>query len=187
MKTVETLNLLKPEHSMFMHDLAMVCKDDFLNDYDNDIILIINEYERQIKKGQTKAFLVRINGEKAGIIWVEMMYGVGRLRAGLLPKYRQGVRSYNLLKDFARYCFDSLKLRKLDAELVLPNDSKKTSAGERLLRHLGFKKEGLLKEALLRNGEPHNTILLGLTRNQYKGLIDVKIKKVVILKHAVNA
>lgn len=175
MKTIQTLNLLNPEHALFMHDLAQSCKEDFLNDYENDIILLINEYERRIKNGSTKAFLVKIDGSQAGIIWVDIdIYEVGRIRAGLLPQFRQGVRSLRILKDFVRYCFDSLKLRKLDAEIILPLDKQLTASAERLLRHIGFKKEGLIKEALLKNGVAHHSVLLGLTKNQFEGLIHVK-------------
>lgn len=178
MKSIQSLNLLNPEHALFMHDLAVACKEDFLNDHENDIILLINEYERKLRNGSTKAFLVKVDNEKAGIIWVDIdTYDVGRIRAGLLPAYRQGILSLNLLRDFIKYCFSSLNLRKLDAEIVLSLNrygKRQTAPAERLLRHLGFKKEGLVNEALLKNGVARDTVLLGLTKNQYEGLVHVK-------------
>lgn len=172
MRSVEVLNIANPEHACFMFDLAHICKDDFLNDADNDIILLMNEYEREIEKGATKAFITRVDGEKTGILWVEMnRYGTGRLRAGMLPKYRNGLGRYAwlFLTEFIDYCFLSLKLRKLDAEITLYGRHNRSSrAAEKLLRRFGFRKEGFIQEALMVHGKPKDTILFGLTYRSYR-------------------
>lgn len=182
MRTVEKFNIADPEHSGFMFDLAMVCKEDFLNDRDSDIILVMNEYERRLKNGSVVAFLAKENDEKAGIIWVELgYYGVGRLRAGLMPKFRKGFTALHFFRQFIDFCFENLNVRKLDAEITMGERvpgkgkmhykrSRTALAAEALIRRFGFKKEGQIREALMINGKPRDTLLFGFTRNQYKGM-----------------
>lgn len=195
--TVERLNLDIKDHSSFMFELAYVCQDDFLNDYQNDIILLMNHYERAINNGSAVAFLCKKNGENCGIVWVEIDdYECGRIRAGMMPEYRSGFTAYKFLRLFIDYCFNSLKLRKLDAEIVMGEKykdgrkmryrpmSRTTKAAEKLLRRFGFEKEGQPKEALLIDGKPRDTLLLALTRNRYKGLTDVQRQKQELKQHS---
>lgn len=189
--TVELLNLQNKDHSLFMFELAYICQDDFLNDHNNDIILLMNHYERAINNGNAVAFLCKKKQKNCGIVWVEIDdYGVGRIRAGMMPEYRKGFTAYNFLRLFINYCFTTLKLRKLDAEIVMGEKlclrkggktktkyapmSRTTQAAEKLLRRFGFEKEGQPKEALLINGKPRDTLLLAITRNRYEGLKNVK-------------
>lgn len=176
---VELLDIGKPEHAAFMYDLGMACKEDFLNDSQPDMIYIIHEYEQAIKNGSTVAFLCLKDSEKMGIIWVERdIYDVGRIRAGLMPEHRKGFTAIKVLRLFVDYCFETLKLRKLDAEIELYSKKNRTSqAAEKILRRFGFRKEGLIKEAYLRDGKPKNTLLLGLTKKQYEGLKNVQKEK----------
>lgn len=172
MRTVEKLDINRKEHAEFMYDLGMTCKEDFLNDHQNDMILMMNNYDRAIRNGSVVAFLCKQDTESIGIVWVEKdVYGVGRVRAGLLPEYRQGFTAAHFLKKFVDFCFKTLDLRKLDAEIVLYEKGNRGSrAAESLLRRFGFKKEGLLREALLKDGKPRDTVLLGLTRKRYEVL-----------------
>ena len=50
-------------------------------------------------------------------------------------------------------------------------------AAEKLLRRFGFKKEGQPKQAFMKGGIARDTILLGLTKDRYKGLKHVKKEK----------
>ena len=172
MRTVEKLDITRKEHAEFMYDLGLACKDDFLNDHQNDMILMMNEYDRAIRAGSVVAFLCKQEAENIGIVWVEKdLYGVGRVRAGLMPAHRQGFTAAHFLKKFVDFCFRTLDLRKLDAEIVLCGKEGRTSlAAEALLRRFGFRKEGLLRESLLKGGRPRDTLLLGLTRKTYEAL-----------------
>lgn len=179
-RTVERFDIKNPEHAGFMYDLAMACKDDFMNDYDNDILLIMNEYERAIDAGNVVAFLAMVNGEKAGIIWVDkLLYGVGRVRAGLMPSFRNGFTALGLMHQFIDFCFKELDLRKLDAEISFKwkptgdelfdrKRAKNAEAAEKIFRRVGFRKEGLIREAFTVNGEPQDTLLFGLTRTYWQ-------------------
>lgn len=170
MQTVEVLNLSNRDHAGFMYDLAKVCQKDFLNDHDNDIILLMNEYERALDDGSCKAFLAKVDDAPAGIIWVEIdRYGVGRVRAGLMPEFRRGHTAYRFMRQFIDYCFNRLSLRKLDAELTLWRDQNRSSmAAEKILRRIGFRKQGLIEDAMLIDGKPYDTLLFGLTKKRYE-------------------
>jgi len=172
MRTVERLDINNPEHAGFMFDLGNACQDDFLNDHQSDIILLMNEYDRRIRDGSVVAFLCKQDGADIGIVWVEMDgFGVGRVRAGMMPEYRSGFTAAHFLRKFVDFCFRTLSLRKLDAEIVLYDKMNRGSkAAETLLRRFGFKKEGFLRESLMKGGRPRDTILLGLTRNRFEGL-----------------
>ena len=171
MRTVEKFDISQKDHAEFMFDLGMACKDDFLNDHQDDIILMMNEYDRRLRNGSVVAFLCKQGGEKIGILWVEKdIFGVGRIRAGMMPAYRKGFTAAHFLKMFVEFCFKTLDLRKLDAEIEINHENRGSRAAEKLLRRFGFRKEGLLKEALLRDGIPRHTILLGLTRTLYEDL-----------------
>lgn len=166
MRTVERLNIDNPRHAGFMYDLGMACKDQFLDDYDNDIIALIDEYDKRIKSGETIAFLASVDGEEAGIIWVEIdRYNIGYVHIGLMPKFRGGPTAYNITKLFITFCFKSLKVRSLESHI--PTFNRVT---EKLLRRLGFVKYGLKPEATLVNGVPEKHVLLALTRNKYEEL-----------------
>lgn len=184
MQTVEVLNLSNRDHAGFMYDLATVCQKDFLNDYDNDVILLMNEYERAIDDGSCKAFLAKVEDQPAGIIWTEIdRYGVGRVRAGLMPEFRRGHIAYSFMRQFIDYCFNVLSLRKLDAELTLWRDRNRSSmAAEKILRRIGFRKQGLIEDALLIGGKPYDTLLFGLTKKRYEKTCP-KNRAVVKLRH----
>jgi hypothetical protein len=165
MRTVEKLNLLNPEHSAFAYDLAMACQNEFIDDYNPDIILLLEEFSHRLKEGDTKAFLCKVDGQKAGIIWVEIdRYEIGFLRGGMMPAYRNGFHIWWFFKEFIEYCFQGLKLRKLQADVPVWN-----RRIEKLVRLIGFKKEGIIFEASMKNGVPENHVYFGLTRNRYEG------------------
>jgi len=149
-----------------MFDLGMACKDDLLDDYDNDIILIIEEYQRATEKGIAKMFLCKQDGENAGIVWVDLdTKGIGYLHAGLMPKFRKGFTALYFIRLFVQYCFETLKLRSVEAHFPTTN-----KRAETLVRRIGFRKYGLKPHGTTINGKPISHVLLALTQFQYKGL-----------------
>lgn len=163
-RSVVKLDLTNKEHRAFMFDLGMVCKAQFLNDAEPDIIPVMNEYARMLEAGTTQAFICLEEGKKAGIIWVEFdRYGVGYLRAGLLPEYRKGWTALYFLRQFIEFCFNTAKLRKLVANVEPANQ-----AAEKILRRLGFKKQGMDIDAVVVDGKPVTFLVLFLTPKNYR-------------------
>jgi len=164
-RTVENLDVSIPEHAEFMFDLAMACKEDMFDDYDTDIIQIIDDYKRALDRGIAKMFLCRVEGEKAGIVWVDLdTKGIGYLHAGLLPEFRTGFTALYFFRRFIEYCFETLNLRSL--EMGIPTRNRKAEA---IVRRIGFKKYGIKPAATTVNGQPIPLVLLAFTRDQYKG------------------
>lgn len=167
-RTVERLDVNIPEHAGFVYDLGLVCKDDLLDDYSNDIILVIADSQCRIANGTTQAFLCRVDGQMAGIVWVDLdPKGIGYIHAGLMPEFRKGFTALHFLRLFIGFCFETLSLRKL--EMYLPP---RNYRAEKLVRRLGFKKEGFRKEATLIDGKPQHHVVLALTKNKYEGKQD---------------
>jgi RimJ/RimL family protein N-acetyltransferase len=161
---VVLLNPSNSEHMAFMFDLATACKEDFLDDFNQDEILLLHQYADCIKSGQTTAFIAKADGKNAGIIWVDVTpTKIGYLHVGLLPEFRKGFNALGLIRDFMTFCFNTLELRKLEASIPTKNITI-----EKLLRRLGFTKEGVQMEATVVNGESENHVLLAMTKKRYQ-------------------
>lgn len=167
-RTVEKLNIDYPEHAGFMYDLALECKDDFLNDVDTDIIVLINAYNERIHDGSTVAFLCQEDGQNAGIIWVDVdRFGVGYMHAGLMPAFRKGFTALHFARLFVDFCFNSLGLNAVEAQLPTHNRT-----AEALMRRIGFRKYGLRPFAMMVNGRPERHVLFSMTKETWEGLND---------------
>lgn len=165
MRSAELLDLNDQEHAEFLYELLTTCKDDFLDDYEQDILKVINDYAKSLH-GESVAFLCSVNGEKAGIIGVTPnARQVGELLAAMMPKYRDGLgrNAYFFLDGFIEFCFHTLEYRKLRA--LNPIDNQKP---EKLLRRYGFRKAGLHPEETMKNGKPVLMVELYMTKNLYE-------------------
>jgi len=169
MRTVEPLDFQNRAHRELFFDLAMANQRHLLNDSDNDIILMINTYEQLANVGALQAFIALVDEEPAGCFWIEMdRYGIGRVRGSLLQDYRNAWNGLYFLKWMVRYGFESLDLRKLDAEMALySKKDKESAAAERILKRIGFSKRAIIPEALMINGQPKDTILLDYLKRDY--------------------
>lgn len=168
MRSIELLNINSPEHAGFVFDLLMACKDTLLDDYENDIIMVIKKTEDELKSKAAVAFLCRVNGQPCGLIWVSNTpKEIGEIHAAMMPVFRGGLGKHALyfLKEFIPFCFNTLKYRKLRAMIPIYN-----RPAERMLRFYGFKKAGLHHEETLKNGKPITIVELSLTKNQFRGL-----------------
>jgi RimJ/RimL family protein N-acetyltransferase len=161
--TVELLDVSRADHSGFVYDLAMACKEELLNDFESDIIVFINQAQRKIASGYVHAFMCKVDGEAVGSIWVERDdYGIGYVRFGVLPEARNAFKAKWFLAQFLGYCFGALSLRKV-VSLFEPAQRPM----EKLLRDLGFRKEGFFRAELMRHGEPVDIVRLGLLKETY--------------------
>jgi len=168
-RSVEALDFSNREHRALIFDLALCNQQHLLNDYDNDIVLIINYYQREADAGFLRAFIALIDNQPAGCFWVEMdRYETGRIRGALFPQYRNAWNGAFFMRFLVDYGFNILELRKLDAELALySRKDRGSAAAERLLKRIGFKKRAILPEALMIDGSPKDTILLDFLKRDY--------------------
>lgn len=166
-RSVELLDVNKRDHAMFLYDLLVACKDEFLDDYENDIIAVIDEYHKRLEHQGATAFLCLVNGQKAGIIGVsDNGKHVGELLAALHPQFRDGLgrHAYRFMEAFVSFCFDSLDYRKLRTLNFISNQRV-----EKLLRHYGFRKAGLHYAETMKDGKPATMVELYMTKSLYEG------------------
>lgn len=161
MKTVELLDIDNPIHADFVYVLAKACKDEFFDDHNNDIILILEGIKRQAQAGFMKAFLARDKGTPVGVLWVEIQpHDAGILQIWILPGYSD---PRYFLEEFLKFCFETLNLRKLKREF-----QPEFKEIEGLLRDLGFKKEGYFKNEIVKDGKPVDIVRIGLLKTKYR-------------------
>lgn len=81
----------------------------------------------------------------------------------LAPAYwRQGLAS-EAMRCFLHYCFHTLKLNRLEADIDPDN-----KASLKLLQRLGFEREGVLPERWIVNGKHSDSWIYGLLAAQWK-------------------
>lgn len=166
MFSAELINLDNADHAGFIYDLINECRAEFLSDFEDDELLVIAEYRDRIKNGQTVGFLGKVDGQPIGAIWVDIdRYKIGNMYAGAIPQYRGGIAAYRFLKQFIEFCFESMDLRKLEAKILFRGRTKNTP--ERLVRKLGFKKQGMDWDSTLINGESVDHLVFALTKTKY--------------------
>jgi RimJ/RimL family protein N-acetyltransferase len=89
-------------------------------------------------------------------------------RAGLLsigigePDYRGKGYGSDALRLILRYAFDELNLERVGLDVIANN-----AAAIRAYEGAGFSKEGVLRRAVLRDGQHHDRILMGILRDEW--------------------
>lgn len=87
----------------------------------------------------------------------------GELSIFLDSEYRNKGYGKEILKEILRFVFEKMNLHRVEAEV---NES--NSAGSRLVEGLGFKREGILREAKYTKGSYENIIRYGLLKKEYQ-------------------
>lgn len=176
MFSAEKIDLNKQEHGGFIFDLINACRDELLDDFDNDELLLIQDYKTRMQEGTAVGFIVKRHGEYIGAIWVDVYSDkTGKLFAALMPGYRNGKGAFHFLGQFIQFCFNDLNLRKLTATTRFRG--KKKCTPERLLRKFGFSKSGIDNEATIVGGLPVDHLVLALTKTKYNEARNEKQKK----------
>lgn len=125
-----------------------------------------SEWIKSIQSSKNKYFIIRSSGERVGIVRlnnIDMINRCACIGVDVHPSYqRKGIAkgTYHIMME---YCFNSLNLNRLYL-YVLDENVKAIS----LYEGLNFKKEGVLREAIYRNGKYMNYYLYGILRNEFK-------------------
>jgi [ribosomal protein S5]-alanine N-acetyltransferase len=110
--------------------------------------------------GTTTLFNLNLENGRA-----EIGYALGRAHWG------HGFM-HEALTTLIRYCFETLNLRRLEADIDPRN-----SSSIRTVERLGFEREGLMRERWQVNGETQDTIFFGLLQRDWKELQKQKLKQ----------
>ena len=87
----------------------------------------------------------------------------GELSIFLNNEYRNKGYGKEILKEILRFVFEKMNLHRIEAEVNQSN-----SAGSRLVEGLGFKREGILREAKYTRGAYEDIIRYGLLKKEYQ-------------------
>lgn len=86
----------------------------------------------------------------------------GRLAIGIgNPNYRNKGYGTDALRLILRYAFNELNLHRVGLDVISYN-----KRAIRAYEKVGFKVEGTLRESVLRDGEKHDRIMMGILRNE---------------------
>ena len=114
-------------------------------------------------KEDGNSFIVLRDGVYVGGFWLDYEYpDVAKLHFAFVGT---GIRS---LKGVVAYCFEALRLRKIEVYLLLDElkTGKKMHLVEKILKkQLGFRKQGKKTAHLLKNGSPIDLLDLALVRS----------------------
>ena len=154
------LDFSNPQHIRFAAQLAYENREDFTNDTDNDISELLKEYGHLLNQGFVHAYVCEKEKQFIGLVWIEIdRYSVGRLRGAMLPGY--GYLFRRCLWMILNHAFN-IGLRKIDVEF----ESYKTSLTA-ILQRFGFSVVGHPMGNYTKNGEPVETVLLELLKEDY--------------------
>lgn len=78
------------------------------------------------------------------------------------PEFRNKGYGTDALRLILRYAFDELNLNRVGLDVISYN-----VRAIRTYEKVGFKVEGRMREAVLRDGEKHDRIIMGILRNEY--------------------
>ncbi|MBI4738040.1 GNAT family N-acetyltransferase [Candidatus Woesearchaeota archaeon] len=106
------------------------------------------------KQGGSEVILGLVRFNEIDFVNRNMLVGLD-----IMPQFRGqglGTKTYKLMCD---YCFKELNMHKVTLYVGNFNDR-----GKHLYQKMGFKEEGVLKEALYRDGKYHDCIIMSLFR-----------------------
>ena len=160
MRKLRAVNFDDTDDVLFIAECFVRCKDALPDDVVDSIEWQVCSIERNAKNKRTLPYLAIVDDKRAGFIQcIETSTGIGELHAVLLPQYRKANNAYYFLRLLVNYLIEELGFYKLKAPVSVTN-----AKAERLLRFMGFKKEGMLDGEFVKDGKRSNLLLLKLLK-----------------------
>jgi hypothetical protein len=155
---IRPINWGNPADIRFCIDLSVAHKERLIWDGIPSIEVFL-----KLIKQENNGFIVLRDGVYIGCFWLDYEYAdVAKLHFAFVGT---GIRS---LKGVVAYCFEALRLRKIEVYLLLEElkTGKKMHLVEKILKkQLGFRKQGKKTAHLLKNGSPIDLLDLALVRS----------------------
>lgn len=108
---------------------------------------------------------VRERGVLIGIIWFGDMHLVTEMTAHMAFFDRKSSEKIALCQEVIKWLFATFPVHRVN---VTPPDMYRSTI--HLLRKIGFKEEGIKREAVLFDGKWRNQLMFGMTRNESEAL-----------------
>jgi hypothetical protein len=133
--------------------------------------------------GASQFFWLHAGRRNVGLVWLSDIVpgATASIHIMLSKPFRRFMRPESLSKtpvrdintagkmavwgDLAEYCFESLGVRRITAPIP-----KSRKAAVRLVRRLGFQREGCVRSGASFCGRPEDVWLFGLTKEDYHGI-----------------
>ncbi|WP_411344172.1 GNAT family N-acetyltransferase [Paenibacillus sp. WLX1005] len=115
------------------------------------------------ESGDNKMFIVKVNGERAGMAMLyETSYIHQRCKYGLVltPEFVGKKVGTYVTELILQYCFNYLNLRKVSGEVHLHNQG-----AMRLIHAFGFEQEGVLRDHVYREGEHRDMYMYSILKS----------------------
>ncbi|MFA9556548.1 GNAT family N-acetyltransferase [Evansella sp. AB-rgal1] len=125
--------------------------------------------ERWNSDDKQQHFKIAHNGEGVGLAQIYQINPVNRkcvLGILILSKYQSAGVGQNVLTTLIDVCFQQLNLRKIEVSILSYNDK-----SIRLVEKNQFKKEGVLRKSVFKDGTYYDVYLYGLLKEEI-GLLD---------------
>lgn len=118
-----------------------------------------------LKNEKTLRYAIDADGEFAGTAFVsslDLKNRTGNMNIKLMKSAQgKGIAS-RAMKLVIEYCFNELNLNCVTANVIQRNE-----ASRKLWEKLGFKKDGILRQRVYKNGEYHNLIAYSMLRDEF--------------------
>jgi hypothetical protein len=133
-------------------------------------------YEHQVKWWKDKAlsddswqyFVMKPNGEDKiigviGLVYIHPIYKTAEFAISIGDEnYRNGGFGSDALRTIIKYGFEELNLNRIWCEVYSNNKAID------VYRHIGFKDEGLLRQTVYKNGQYHDSYILGMLKDEWQ-------------------
>jgi RimJ/RimL family protein N-acetyltransferase len=130
------------------------------------ISFISGTLKTEEETNKRRNYAIRYNDKLIGIIGLLYNYGLHSFKSEIgywiSATYRnQGLMS-NALQTFIRICFEEKRLYRLEANVFLAN-----KASQKLLEKNGFKYEGTLRNAFVKDGQYKSSLIYSALRDEW--------------------
>jgi RimJ/RimL family protein N-acetyltransferase len=152
----EKLDLTQEAHCKLVLDVLNSNRPLWENDVDTEAFDFLEGLTANFYAGNVKGITISLKNKLVGFVAVVTdRYNCGALHGGLIKEMAPPITGFKALKAFLSLCFKTLKLNRLSSELPIS-----ATGPERMLRAMGFRKEGMMKGSMMLKGKPIYTILL---------------------------
>lgn len=133
----------------------------------------LNWYENYKADDKTLRFIIETEQDGAigmtGLLNIDWKNGVadaGGMRVAKKELRCKGIATDAYMTLF-RYAFDELRLNRINGSVISYN-----TISQHVTEKVGFKKEGVLRQAVFKNGKYEDVIILGILKDDYKNVIE---------------
>jgi len=154
---IQVMNFNNREHFEFINYLINYNAKEFLNDDMTGQMMI-----DLLSQPNRPVFIGYLNNKPYGVIYVELsMRKIATIHA-CCGKERNFFTNIKVMRAFIKYLFETVKVNKIKIDVLVYDTN-----AEFVARCVGFRKEGVLREEVMKNGKAQNMILLSLTKSDY--------------------